>query len=100
MRSQIKWCSNLKDIQENTILRQDALIYNQHNRYSPIPVPERIEPIYELTYYNFKVNNVQDFHIEPTGNKDIIANIHPKGEIRLAYDPLVESKLELIFNGE
>lgn len=100
MRTQIKYCTNIKDLQENQILRNDALVYNQHNPYSPIIVPERLEPIYLLTHYNFRVNNVLDFVVEPYEPKDIIANIHPKGEVRLAYDPLLESKLELIFNGE
>jgi superfamily II helicase len=100
MRSKIKYCQNYKEIQENQMLRNDALVYNQHNPYSPIEVPKRLEPEYSITYYNFKVMNVLDFVIEPTKDKDIIANIHPKGELRLEYSPLIESKLNLIFNGE
>lgn len=100
MRTQIKYCINIKEMQENQILRNDALLHNQHNPYSLIEVPKRLEPKYLLTHYNFKINNVLDFVVEPKEPRDIIANIHHKGEVRLAYDPLLESKLELIFNGE
>lgn len=96
MRTEIKWCINVKELQENQLLRNDALLYNQHNIYSKIEVPERLLPIYEKTCYNFKITNV----IEPTVDKDIIVNMHLKGEIRLDYNQLLESKLELIFNGE
>lgn len=100
MRAKMKWCINEDDLKENQMLRQQALLYNQHNPYSPIVVPERLREEYAECDFSFKVANVLDYYIEPTQDKHIIVSFYPAKEMVFAYNPLLESKLELHFNGE
>lgn len=100
MRTEIKWLMNAADIKENEAIRQKVLFYNIENPYSQLPLPERTKPIYETTYFSFKVQNVVDYIVEPTEERDIILNLQGRGEQRLSYDSIMCNKLELIFNGE
>lgn len=100
MRSNIKWLMNANEIEENKILRNNILFYNAQNPYSPLPVPDRIEPIYETTSYSFRVANVIDYIIEPTKEKDLIVNLSGRGEKRFEWEINLINKLELLFNGE
>lgn len=100
MRATIKIEQNSERIQENKNLRMNALSYNLHNPYSNVRIPKRIKPRYEETYLSFKVHSVVAYMVEPTEIKDMLIDISQYGTIRAKYDPLLEQKLELYFNGE
>ena len=74
MKTSIKWLMNAADIKENEAVRVQVLIHNQQNPYSQLELPERVLPIYENTYYSFRLTNVVDYIIEPTAEKDLIVN--------------------------
>lgn len=100
MRIIIKYCTNLDKIEQNEIMIKQALHHNQFNAFSKVEVPKKIKHNYKKTNISFKVNNIISYYVEPTKEKDMIINISQVGEVRALYDPLVESKLELYFNGE
>jgi hypothetical protein len=100
MRINIKYCINPEKIDNNEMLIKQALAYNQTNIYNPIKVPKKVKAKYKTTEMSFKVNNIISYYIEPTEEKDMIINISQVGEVRALYNPIIESKLELYFNGE
>jgi hypothetical protein len=100
MRTQIKWLMNANEIEENKVLRNNILFHNAQNPWGKLEVPDRVEPIYELTPYSFRVANVIDYIIEPTPEKDLIVNLSGRGEKRFEWEPNLINKLELLFNGE
>lgn len=100
MRLGVKFCINVDEVDEAKFLRHQALLFNQHNPYAKIDVPELAEKIYRTTEMGVKLHSAINYYVEPTKDKDIIINISQLGEVRATYDPLVESKLEMWFHGE
>ena len=91
---------HIRRTEQNEIMIKQALHHNQFNAFSKVEVPKKIKHNYKKTNMSFKVNNIISYYVEPTKEKDMIINISQVGEVRALYDPLVESKLELYFNGE
>lgn len=87
---------NQVDIDRAIQINTQMIMDNQMSRYAPqIDIPK---PKYGSVQFNFRPHNVQDWFIEADSNRDIICNLMYKGEIRLEYDPLVETQLEAIFS--
>lgn len=82
---------------DRAIQMNTQMIMNYAN-YSTAPQVEVPKPEYGVVQYNFRPHNVQEWFIEPGGDRDIIVNLSYKGEVRLEYDPIVETYLEAIFS--
>lgn len=99
-----KQTANLQDIEE---ARQASIMILQkyagenENLRPKIEIPE---PVYEEFSYGFKLRNLQSYFLEqrnpPHGEVDIIANIAYEGQVRIKYDPLIESQLNLYLSLE
>lgn len=100
MKVEIKVLINDKEIEENRFLRQRIIEHNHFHPYSQKELPEFTKKIYQTTHFSFKVVNVVNFHIDTNPEKDLIINLAGYGVIAAVYNPLVENKLEVIFNGE
>lgn len=100
MKAVIKFQLNEEAVNQNRAAIQNTILYNQHHPYSPLAVPKKIYPKYKRTEMSFKVHSIVNYLIEPTKSKDMMINISQYGMVRAEYDPILEQKLELYFNGE
>ncbi len=97
MRATRKVCTNTEE-------RQNVLLYNRQleAEFAGQPIRPNLlvvpKPIYDLVPFNFKVHHINNAYVEPKDPKDIIVNLLYEGIVRIAYEPLIESQLEMYFS--
>ena len=101
MRIEIKIVTNSDELKKNDYERQIAVAHNVQNPYAKIEVPRKVYPRFKTTNMGIRQCDILDFWVDPLSKeKDIRINLATRGEIAAVYNPILESKLEQIFQFE